>query len=146
MVVNTDPSRFEECLSLLDRHPKLVIFYNFDYELAMLRALSGSVTVAEWNGHKHEEIPKTDKWAYLVQYTAGSEGWNCTETDAICFWSLTYSYKQWEQAHGRIDRMDTPFAKLYYYTLLSSAWIDLAIRRALMEKKSFSEGAQRGFW
>jgi len=146
MVCNTDPSRFEECLSLLDKHDKLVIFYNFDYELAILRALSAHVTVAEWNGHKHQEIPKTDKWAYLVQYTAGSEGWNCTETNAMCFWSLTYSYKQWEQAHGRIDRMDTPFAKLFYYTLLSSAWIDVAIRRSLREKKSFQEGAHVRMW
>lgn len=146
MITNTDPSRFEEVLSLLDKHPKLIIFYNFDYELAMLRALSGSTTVAEWNGHKHQEIPNKSKWAYLVQYTAGSEGWNCVETDAMCFWSLTYSYKQWEQAHGRIDRMNTPFAKLFYYNLVSSAWIDLAIRRSLQAKKSFSEGAQRGIW
>lgn len=145
-VVNQDQRRIDEVEKLLLKHSKLIVFYNFNYELDMLMQLRFEYNVAQWNGHKHQEIPKTDSWLYLVQYTAGSEGWNCTETDAMCFYSLTYSYKQWEQAHGRIDRMNTQFAKLFYYTLLSSAWIDLAIRRALMDKQSFSEGAHRGIW
>lgn len=145
-VVNESQQRVDEVERLAKHHKRLVVFYNYNYELQLLMQLRFEYNVAQWNGHKHEEIPNKEDWIYLVQYTAGSEGWNCTETDAMCFFSLTYSYKQWEQAHGRIDRMNTPFAKLYYYTLLSSAWIDLAVRRALMEKKSFSEGAQRGIW
>jgi hypothetical protein len=138
-VANSDPSRLGAIWDLLDKHDRLIIFYNFDYELAILRTLKDSedCEYAEWNGHKHEAIPTSDKWVYVVQYVAGAEGWNCTTTDAVAFYSLTYSYKMWEQAHGRIDRINTPFEDLYYYVLRSKAAIDWAIWRSLKSKKSF---------
>ena len=245
-VVNSDPSRLTALASLMERHPKLIVFYNFDYELEILRTLgsttasstsemspsssdressdpplpttsdtrttaratsaetsvgsatisdahsdttpdplagtiwelgfdektgdisspsptsttssdsstsspgsstssdtgsttSSSFEVAEWNGHKHEPIPTSDRWVYLVQYTAGSEGWNCITTDAVCFYSLTYSWKAYHQAHGRIDRLNTPFEDLWYYSLVSDSMIDRAILKALRNKKSFNE-------
>lgn len=136
-VSNSDPSRLKAIKKLLKEHDRLIVFYNFDYELEMLRQLQGKLPFAEWNGHKHEEIPETDKWVYVVQYIAGAEGWNCVTTNAVAFWSLTYSYKLWEQAHGRIDRLNTPFKDLYYYSLRSKAAIDWAIWRSLRSKKSF---------
>lgn len=142
-VVNSHPSRIRRIEQLLDKHPRLIVFYNYNYEREALRNLGlqlsdrSDVAYAEWNGDRHEAIPETERWLYVVQYTAGSEGWNCTETNAIAFYSLTYSYKQWEQAHGRIDRMDTPFIDLYYYILRSKATIDWAIWRSLKSKKSF---------
>lgn len=205
-VANTDISRLETLRSLMVVHPRLIVFYNFDYELEMLRNLvvdetrtsaspkdaterlasngsidtgpisrpsstitmstrsnsktllssstrpttptSGSAepifpetVIAEWNGHKHQPVPRSERWVYLVQYTAGSEGWNCTSTDAMVFWSLTYSYKQWHQAFGRIDRLNTRYSTLHYYVLCSTAWIDLAIKKALREKKDFNESS-----
>jgi hypothetical protein len=137
-VINSDPSRLEMVKDLLEAHPKMVIFYNFNYELEILRRLKENYLIAEWNGWKHEEIPTSEKWAYLVQYVAGSESWNCTETDTITFYSLTYSYKNWEQAHGRIDRLNTPFADLFYYTLKSKSGVDTAIWRSLKAKKNFN--------
>ena len=244
-IVNGDQSRLEAVRCLMQQHPKLIVFYNFDYELEMLRTLSTwpgseascsthtestwssketssdtelehsstrpvtssssettstkgrsnrtkslhaknsrlssepsstpsgsgskissfettfpdqetslkndailrslttkgnpSFQVAEWNGHKHEAIPQTDRWVYLVQYTAGAEGWNCVETDTIVFFSLTYSYKMWHQAHGRIDRLNTPFRTLNYVSLLSDSVIDRAILKSLKAKKNFNE-------
>jgi hypothetical protein len=136
-IVNSDATRLLAVKTLLTEHDRLVVFYNFDYELEILRNLETVVPVAEWNGHKHEELPQTDKWVYLVQYAAGSEGWNCTTTNAVAFYSLTYSYKMWEQAHGRIDRLNTPYVDLYYYVLRSRAAIDTVIWRSLKAKKSF---------
>jgi hypothetical protein len=136
-VANTDPSRLKALRKLLKAHDKLILFYNFNYELDILRSLESVVPIAEWNGHKHEEIPETDKWLYLVQYVAGSEGWNCIDSDATAFWSLTYSYKNWEQAHGRIDRMNTEFIDLWYYTFRSNSQIDNMIWGALKAKKNF---------
>ena len=238
-VVNSDSSRLYAIRVLMEKHPRLIIFYNFDFELEQLRTLSeewqtqipadttfseldstsqeweltstalvaepisqkvhsknesttmistttsgfeglkpgqctvsgmsmtesdfysdtslalgksagsksqnlsqeDSLLIAEWNGHKHDPVPETDRWVYLVQYAAGSEGWNCTSTDAMVFYSLTYSYKQWHQAKGRIDRLNTPHDTLYYYTLLSRSPIDLAIKGALSQKRNFNETA-----
>lgn len=140
--VNSDPSRLEAVRNVLTTHPRLIIFYNFDFELIALRSLSEFTEVAEWNGHKHEPIPKTESWVYLVQYAAGAEGWNCIETDAMLFYSLPYSYKLFEQAHGRIDRLNTPFTLLHYYSLVSDSVIDKAIQRCLAQKRSFNESQQ----
>jgi hypothetical protein len=137
-IVNSDPSRVRALRALLSTHPKIVTFYNFNYELDALRGLRNETELAEWNGHKHEQIPTGDSWIYLVQYVAGSEGWNCIETDTTLFYSLTYSFKNWEQAHGRIDRLNTPFTDLWYYTLRSRSIIDHAVWQSLKAKKNFN--------
>lgn len=139
-VVNSSMARFAKVIELMQDHPRVIIFYNFDYELELLKVLlEGSVDVAEWNGHKHQPIPESEKWAYLVQYNAGAEGWNCVTTDTIIFYSQNYSYKVMVQASGRIDRLNTPYTDLYYYHLKSRASIDLAIAKALQTKKKFNE-------
>lgn len=140
-VVNSDESRQVALLEILEKHPKAIIFYNFDYELEILKniAYGDSVEIAEWNGHKHQPIPEGEKWIYLVQYNAGAEGWNCIKTDTIIFYSQNYSYKIMVQSSGRIDRMNTPYKDLYYYHLKSRSGIDLAISRALKDKKQFNE-------
>lgn len=139
-ICNSDPSRIEAVRQLLNQHPRLIIWYNFDYELEILRTLmEGPVAYAEWNGHRKQPIPDTDRWVYVVQYVSGAEGWNCTSTDAMCLYSLTYSYKNYEQAQGRIDRLDSAFIYLYYYILLSSAPIDKQIMNALKHKRNFNQ-------
>lgn len=141
-VVNSDISRMEKLEAILKLCQKAIVFYNFDYELELLRngCYQADTKVAEWNGHKHEPVPTGKRWVYLVQYTAGCEGWNCTKTDTTIFFSLNYSYKVMEQAKGRINRLNTPFKELHYYYLESRAPIDMAIRKALDDKHDFNEG------
>lgn len=140
-IVNIDSSRQVALMEIVEKHPRAIIFYNFDYELDILKGLyyGEDVEIAEWNGHKHQPIPESDKWIYLVQYNAGAEGWNCIKTDTIIFYSQNYSYKVMVQSSGRIDRLNTPFTDLYYYHLKSRSGIDLAISRALKSKKKFNE-------
>lgn len=140
-IVNSDPSRLDALRYLIDNHAKTIIFYNFDYELELLKDLATDmcITCTEWNGHSHQPVPDDEKWIYLVQYNAGAEGWNCIKTDTIIFYSQNYSYKIMEQASGRINRLNTPFRDLYYYHLKSKSGIDLAIAKALKEKKKFNE-------
>ena len=139
--VNSDPSRIVEIDKIMQQHDRAIIFYNFNYELDILRNYCEftNFPYGEWNGQKHEELPNGSKWLYLVQYTAGSEGWNCTVCDTVIFYSQTYSYRTLEQAMGRIDRIDTTYRELFYYHLRSTSSIDLAINRKLKDKKKFNE-------
>lgn len=140
-VINSDPTRREAIIELQKLHPRIIIFYNYNYERDILRSIDFGTNVkrAEWNGDKHEPIPDSEEWVYLVQYFAGAEGWNCIETDTIIFYSLNYSYKIMVQSAGRIDRMNTPYTDLYYYRLRSNCPLDLAISRALKRKQNFNE-------
>lgn len=149
-IVNEDESRVVALLEILEKTPRAIIFYNFDYEREMLLHVvseieypfddpDGVYEVAEWSGHAHQPIPDSKRWVYLVQYTAGCEGWNCIKTDTIIFFSQNYSYKVMAQAAGRIDRLNTPYKDLYYYHLKSRSGIDLAISKALDKKKKFNE-------
>lgn len=140
MVSDTD-SRQVALMELFEEHPRMIVFYNFDYERDILLNLGygDDVEVAEWSGHKHQPVPDSKRWVYLVQYNAGSEGWNCIKTDTIVFYSENYSYKMMEQAAGRIDRMNTLYTDLWYYHMTSRSSIEQAIRRALTNKKRFNE-------
>lgn len=141
-IVNSDESRPRAVMDILADHPKAIIFYGFDYELDILKSLhyAEGTTISEWNGHKHQPVPDGKRWVYLVQYTAGCEGWNCIKTDTVIFYSQNYSYKVMEQASGRIGRLNTPFSDLYYYHLKSHASIDVSISRALKAKRDFNIG------
>jgi hypothetical protein len=138
-VVNSDLSRLNIVRDILVRHRKIIIFYSFNYELEILRELKKEITLAEYNGHKHEPVPIDTSWVYLVQYTSGSEGWNCIETNTIVFYSLHYSYRIMTQAAGRIDRLNTPFSILYYFYIRSKSQIDIGIAETLKDKKDFNE-------
>lgn len=145
-IVNTDEARQVALLELFEKHPKMIVFYNFNYELDILREVFGNLEcqIGEWNGQIHQPVPTGRSWVYLVQYTAGAEGWNCVTTDTVVFYSQNYSYKVMQQAAGRIDRLNTKFIDLYYYHLKSRSGIDLAISRALSQKRNFNEGRYAG--
>lgn len=140
-LVNSELDRIRVVKEIIEKHPTVIIFYNFDYELEILRDLGKELEIetAEWNGHKHQPLPKSINWIYLVQYTAGAEGWNCITSNAMIFYSQNYSYKIMVQSAGRIDRRNSPYSDLYYYHVRSNSSIDIAIARALNRKKNFNE-------
>lgn len=140
-ITNTDSSRLLLLKEVMKKHDRIIVFYNFNYELEMLRdfAKVEEIPCYEWNGHIHDAIPMDERWLYLVQYAAGAEAWNCTSTNVVVYYSLNYSYKVMEQTAGRIDRMNTPYVDLYYYVFLSHSVIDKAILKSLKGKKTFNE-------
>ena len=140
-ISNSSSDRKLKVIELAEKFPRLIIFYNYDYELDILKNLEypKCKEIAEWNGHVHQPIPLSRNWVYLVQYNSGAEGWNCTDTNAMIFFSQSYSYKMMVQAAGRIDRRNTKYVDLYYYHLTTHSSIDLAINRALSMKKKFNE-------
>lgn len=150
-ICNEDPARIEATQKFVEEHERVIIFYNFDYELAILRNICEDfgVTYAEWNGHKHMDVPVGERWVYLTQYAAGAEAWNCTTTNCILFYSPNYSYKIMKQSSGRIDRMDTPYKDLYVTCFASTSPIDRTIIRTLQKKQKFNENqyvAKNGFF
>ena len=140
-IVNDNDNKSREVEKIQKLHNRLIIFYNFDYELERLKKIQylKNTVIAEWNGHKHDSIPTSKRWVYLVQYTAGAEGWNCTDTDTIVFFSPNYSYKVMVQSAGRIDRLNTSFVDLFFYHIKTKSIIDIAINSALSKKKNFNE-------
>lgn len=142
-MTNADARRCVAIEDIMRKRNSAIIFYNYDYELDLLRSMceKNKWNYSEWNGHRHQPLPTDPKWVYLVQYTAGCEGWNCITTDTVIFYSQSYSYKQTEQACGRIDRINTVYTDLYYFHIFSDSSIDKGIKACLKRKKNFNESA-----
>ena len=140
-VVNESDDRLEHLLHLVKKAGKSIVFYNYDYELEAIKQLllDNKIKFAQYNGHIHDDVPTTKEWVYLVQYTAGCEGWNCITCNTTIFYSNNYSYKVMEQAKGRIDRVNTPYTDLMYYTLTSESYIDTRVAQAIAKKTNFNE-------
>jgi hypothetical protein len=145
-IVNSDKDRLQAVVNIQKMDKKIIVFYNYDYELALLRNIPVTCPIAEYNGHIHQDIPQGDEWIYLVQYVAGSEAWNCISTDTIVFYSLHYSHRKIAQSIGRIDRLNTPYDVLYAYWLTSASAIDHEILSAISRKKTFNEKAFAKTW
>ena len=142
-VVSDNDWRSEQAKRILSSNERVIVFYNYNYELDRILAVAESLGLptAQWNGHRHDDIPAEPRWVYICQYTSAAEGWNCTSTDTVLFWSLNYSWRVTEQCEGRIDRLNTPYSRLRYYFLESHSSIDEAVRRSLSSKKVFNERA-----
>ena len=142
-VVSDNDWRSEQAKRILSSNERVIVFYNYNYELDRILAVAESLGLptAQWNGHRHDAIPAEPRWVYICQYTSAAEGWNCTSTDTVLFWSLNYSWRVTEQCEGRIDRLNTPYSRLKYYFLESDSSIDKAVRRSLSSKKVFNERA-----
>lgn len=139
-VIDTDPTRLSYAAHVVRDHRKVIIFYTLRAELEQILKLEEvtGVPVYQYNGGRHDDLPQGNSWVYAVQFQAGSEGWNCTSCNTVLYWSLPYSYKQAEQAAGRIDRLDTSYKTLNYYIMRSFAPLDLGIIRALRNKENFN--------
>lgn len=138
-LVSTSPARIFEFGDLVTRFDRSIVFYNYDYELDIITRVlkEKGINIFTYNGKHHDPSPTDGTWCYVVQYSA-AEAWNNISTNRMIFYSPNYSYKVVEQCEGRIDRINTSFKNLYYYTLVSDAPIDKAVIKANKEKKVFN--------
>ena len=138
-IINSHPDRIFKLWQIHSVVKKLIIFYNFTFELEIMKFwFKNNTVVAEQNGFKHDPLPEGDDWVYLVQYNSGAEAWECFTTNHMAFYSANYSYRKMHQARGRIDRHNTDYVDLYYYELVSESYVDKTIQEAFDKKKDFN--------
>lgn len=126
----------------------VVIFYNYISEReAVLKMLAqkkfNGRTVFRQDGEKHE-VPTKDNWAALnrtitlAQYQSGSTGIELTYAATTVYFSPTYSYSNYQQSVGRINR-NGQTQKMTLYLLCAPATVERDIWGALREKSDFQE-------
>lgn len=140
-IVSTSPARVLEFKDLVSKFKRSIVFYNYNYELDIIlqQLQSLGINTFVYNSKKHDPSPTEGEWCYVVQYSA-AEAWNNISTNRMIFYSPNYSYKVVEQCEGRIDRINTKYKDLYYYTLVSESSIDKSVIKAIKEKRIFNEG------
>ncbi|MGI9028173.1 MAG: DEAD/DEAH box helicase family protein [Candidatus Saccharimonadales bacterium] len=128
----------------------VVVFYNYKSErdkiLAMIKKNHNKRLVIRQDGEKHE-VPNKDNWATLkrtitlAQYQSGSTGIELTYAATTVYFSPTYSYSNYEQSIGRINRHGQTH-KMTLYLLCAVATVEREIWAALRSKSDF----QRTQW
>lgn len=83
-------------------------------------------------------VLKNSKKAILIAQAQIAAGWEWKECPAMIFASRTYSIADYEQAQGRIQRVDN-IKKNIYINLIVKDSVDEAVHRSLENKKDFSE-------
>lgn len=125
----------------------VVIFYNYVEErqqiLAMIKKSHKRRQVFRQDGEKHE-VPGKDKWGglrrtiTLAQYQSGSTGIELTYAATTVYFSPTYSYSNYEQSIGRIERHGQS-KKMTLYLLCAPTTLEKDVWAALRNKKDFQE-------
>jgi len=123
----------------------IVVFYNFTKEkedlIKVMKKLKKKIY--EVSGQK-SDIPTKNDWSdiknsvTIVQYQAGSAGIELQYANVVVFYSLTYSYQDYEQALGRCYRNGQD-KKVTAYRFMAKDTIEMAIFGALRNKKDFNE-------
>lgn len=126
----------------------IVVFYNYVGERERITTLLKQKKfkdrpVFRMDGQKHELPPKSaweglSRSITLAQYQSGSQGVEMTYADTIVYFSPTYSYMNYEQSQGRINR-NGQTKKMTLYLLRAPSTIERDIWGALKEKRDFQE-------
>lgn len=127
----------------------VIVFYNYQSErdaiLAMLKKKYPKRRVFRQDGEKHE-VPPKGAWdelkgartITLAQYQSGSTGIEMTYAATTVYFSPTYSYSNFEQSIGRINR-NGQIHKMTLYLLCAPATVEKEIWAALRNKTDFQE-------
>lgn len=121
---------------------RLIIFYNFNGELEVLRDLCASVerpvSIICGNIKDLSSYEKSKDSVTLVQYQAGAMGLNLQKSNKIVYFTPPLSSEFFEQSKKRIHRIGQDRTCFYYY-LICSGSIEEKIYRTLAMRKDYTE-------
>ncbi|HEX6956275.1 MAG TPA: DEAD/DEAH box helicase [Agromyces sp.] len=136
--------------SLFDAGKKVVVFARFRAEIAELSAeleklsgdrvlqIHGGIPVSHRGAIVDEFQDPDGPSAIVVQTRAGGLGITLTAADTAVFYSLDYSFADYDQARARVHRIGQT-QKVTYVHLVARDSIDSAVLEALAQKKSVAD-------
>lgn len=105
---------------------RLIIFYNFNKELEILKEICKSRPISEVNGHKKDltAYNESEDSVTLVQYQSGAMGLNLQKANKMIYFTLPLgkgSCDIWSQSKKRIHRIGQNKSCFYYYPLVKDS-------------------------
>lgn len=136
--------KIDKILELAEEFPRMVVFAKYTLQLDQIvgALMDTGYNVLRMDGkteHRegHIKFMKENDGIFVVQAQI-SAGWELPETPVMVFASRTYSFVDYDQALGRIQRANN-IKKNLYISLVVKGGIDEAVDDAIASKNDFNE-------
>lgn len=139
-----DNSKIDKILDYAIEFPRIVIFAKYRAQIAQIQQALTKAKVRTWTltgdttdrGAVIKEANESD--GVLIAQAQISAGWEVPNTPVMIFASQTYSFVDYDQALGRIQRANN-IKKNLYISLVVKGGIDEAVHDSLLNKSDFAE-------
>lgn len=119
---------------------RLIVFYNFNDELTILKAEIAERPISIVNGETKDltAYENCGDSVTFVQYQAGAMGLNLQKANKIIYFSLTDRSELFEQSKKRIHRIGQQ-KTCFYYQMICPGTVEEAILETLEMRKDFTD-------
>ena len=119
---------------------RVIIFYNFNTELEVLRKVLFDRPISIVNGQVKDlkEYENNDNSVTLIQYQAGAMGLNLQKANRIIYFSLPERSELFEQSKARICRIGQE-KQCYYHIMMCHKSVEEKIYECLLMRKDYTD-------
>ena len=137
------PDKLKSFSELLEStQDRLIVFYNFNDELNVLKLIASSLSkpISEVNGHCKDltAYDQEDNSVTFIQYQAGAMGLNLQKANKIIYFTLTDKSELFEQSKKRIHRIGQE-KPCFYYIMMCKGSVEEKILQTLKMRKDFTD-------